>query len=774
MIRNRAEAKGTRPVDAGLEAVLESAERLSQFQSLPVDRKRFVARYYAEDTEDLTADPVALATAALSHLEWARVRVPQTAKLRVFNPTLERDGWVSEHTIIQTVNDDMPFLVDSLSMTLTSLGHAIHVTIHPIFQVERSTKGELVVVHDGKSGDGRIKPESFIHLEIVRETDPALLARIEEALHHALRDVRTAVDDWPPMLEKLRAATEQLRATRGLDEELKTESCAFLEWMARDHFTLLCYREYELTADDELTARPGTGLGLLRNEPRNGASVRLAGRARDEALSPNPLVITKSNERSTVHRPAPFDHIGVKVFDAAGRPRMERRFLGLFTSAAYNESPRAIPLLRLKARQLMEQSVLDPRSHRGKSLQHILDTLPRDDLFQASLADLRAIATGVLGLQERHKLKLFCRREPFGRFYSCLVYLPRDQYNSRARRTIESLLLAGLGGNAVTSELTITESALARLAVTVRTAPGARSEPDVDALQRELENAVRSWQDRLRDALLAELPEDRALELLHRFGERFSAAYQEEADAARGVHDIQKVALIHEGGSDLEIALVRSQANRPERLRLTTFKRDESIPLYVALPMLENLGFKVVSERVYSIQSRGSPVWIQDFDIETAGREPVDPAAIGPRFEQCFELVLRGEAENDSFNSFVVTAGLTWREAVLLRAFCKFLLQTRMRYSQSYIQGVLARYPVYCRALVDKFVSLFDVDAPEETRASARADSERRLKAELDRAVSLDDDRILRAFGAVENAILRTNYFRRRRRTATARSRTSR
>jgi glutamate dehydrogenase len=745
-----------------LEAICAAGERVEI--DLPIDRAAYLLHYYAQaEAEEIERDPEMLARAALGHLAWARARKPGSAIVRVFNPTRERDGWTSEHTVVETVNDDMPFLVDSLAMTLTGMNQPIHVTLHPLLQIERSAKGELKGVQYSRNGDDgdRAKTESFIHFEIVRETDASLLAAIEAGVASALRAVRAAVEDWPKMLERLRVAASDLRATGGLPQDLKAEAGAFLEWLARDHFTLLGYREYELVEGaqfDELKARPGTGLGLLRADG-NDASTRLAGRAREEARSQNPLVITKASERSPVHRSAPLDHIGVKVFDDKGKPVLERRFLGLFTSVAYHHSPRTIPLLRLKIRLLMDQSGFDPRSHRGKSLQHILDTLPRDDLFQASLEDLRLISRGVLGLEDRHKLKLFVRRETFGRFYSCLVYLPRDQYNSRARRAIETILMTGLGGNAVESELNIADSALARLAVTVRTLPGQHADPDVPSLQRQLENTVRTWQDRVREALLSQLPEERALDLLHRFGEHFSAAYQDEADAARACVDIQRLALIDEHDSDLEIALVRSASDRPGRLRLTTIKRDEPIQLYVALPVLENMGFKVISERVYPVRRDANPLWVQDFELETANKQPLDPATVDTRFRQTFALVLRGEAENDSFNSFVISAGLDWRQAVLLRAFCKYLLQTGLRYSQAYMQGVLARYPAYCRALIEKFGSMFDVDRPNAARAEQLAASDNELKRELDRTVSLDDDRILRAYGAVVNAILRTNYY---------------
>ena len=738
-----------------LDAICAAAKRLKT--DLPADRDAYLRRYYAQaDPDEIATDPKTLAAAALAHLEWARRREPGTALVRVFNATEERDGWMSKHTIIETANDDMPFLVDSLEMTLTRIGHPILVTIHPQLRVARSERGEVTAV---ETGDDKI--ESFIHFEVVRETDAALLAATEAALAATLHDVRAAVDDWPKMLERLRHGAAELRATPGLADDVKAESSAFLEWLARDHFTLLGYREYELAdgdAYDTLAPRMDTGLGLLRAE-HTDPIVRLTGNARAEAHSATPLVITKSNERSSVHRPTMLDHIGIKVFDASGKPRAERRFLGLFTSSAYYQSPRTIPLLRMKIAKIMTESGLDARGHRGKSLQHILDTLPRDDLFQASLDELRTISFGVLSLEQRHKLKVFCRRETFGRYYSCLVYLPRDQYNARTRRAIENVLLTGLHGGSVESEIVLSESALARIAVTVRTSVAEQREPDIAALEQELAATVRTWQDRVREALLATLPEERALDLLHRYTEHFSAGYQEECEGARVAHDVQQLARLEETGADLETTLARAET--PERLRLTTFKRRDPIPLYVALPILENLGLRVLGERVYPLRSDGDPLCIQDFELEATAKTALDPDALGARFKDCFAAVLRGDAENDGFNSFVTSAGFAWREATLLRAFCKYVLQTRIGYSQAYMQAVLARYPAYCRALIDKFEASFDVDRPADERASKLAESESALRREIDRATSLDDDRILRTYGAVVGALLRTNYYQR-------------
>src|SRR5690606_7832134 len=316
-------------------------------RDLPVDPKRFIELYYAQvAADDLAEEPELLAEAALDHLEWAGTRRAGTAKVRVFNPTLERNGWTSPHTVVQMVNDDMPFLVDSSTMTLDALGHGLRLTIHPLFAVERDGRGKLKSIGPPDGTNGKARIESFIHIEIARQTDPAVLERIETELRRTLADVRAAVEDWKPMLERLAAARQELAESRGAPDALRDEACAFLDWLAADHFTLLGYREYELRRGNDfgtLHPVPSTGLGILRQDERVPEAARLAGAAREEARSPHPLVITKTNARSRVHRPVPLDYVSVKAFDSRGRPFAERRFLGLFTSSAYNELPRDIP-----------------------------------------------------------------------------------------------------------------------------------------------------------------------------------------------------------------------------------------------------------------------------------------------------------------------------------------------------------------------------------------------------------------------------------------------
>jgi len=730
---------------------------------LPVDPRAFVEHYYAQvGADDLTEDPKLLAAAALDHLEWAGTRRAKTVKIRAFNPTLERNGWTSPHTVVQMVNDDMPFLVDSSTMTLDGLGHGLHLTIHPRFAVERDGRGRLKSIGPPKRADGKARVESFIHIEISRQTDPDVLRRIETELERTLADVRAAVEDWQPMLERLAEASRELAESRGAPEALRAEACAFLDWLAADHFTLLGYREYRLRRGkdvDTLHAVPETGLGILRRDEQVPEAARLVGAARAEARSRHPLVITKTTARSRVHRPVPLDYVSVKVFDPRGEPSAERRFLGLFTSSAYNELPRDIPFLRLKVRQLIEQSGVDPTSHRGKTLQHVLDTFPRDDLFQMSLDDLQRITNGILALQERRRVRLFARRDPFGRFYRCFVYLPRDQYTRRARDRVEEILLRGLHGTDVEAEVWLSESALARIIVTVTTDPRQPFEPDLDALEVEIREAVRSWQDRLREALLTKLPEDEALALVNRFADRYSAGYQEDVPAEQAAEDIHRVARLADGASHRELKL--RQGDGASRIEFAVYSRGRPIPLHVATEILENMGLEVFAERDYVVRLDDGTVAIQVFRAETASRAPVDAPAIAERFEETFARVLDGDVDNDSFNAFVVFAGLGWRDAMLVRAYGRYLAQTGWPFSLPYVQEVLARHPKFCAALVGYFHATFDPDVDASVRAERRAGHERTIAAELEATTTLDEDRILRAFASVVQATLRTNFFQR-------------
>ncbi|HEY5624384.1 MAG TPA: NAD-glutamate dehydrogenase [Gammaproteobacteria bacterium] len=746
-----------------VDAIVRSSRGIAVDSRLPGTRAELLRAYFADVPEQDVQDRDLhdLAAAALRHIESSRVRRPDASLVRVFNPSVEHDGWSSDTTVVELVNEDMPFLVDSVSMALNRLGYGVRSLIHPILGATRSRKGELEALAE-LQGNGELNAESYILIETSRIADSTLLRDLERTLRSVLRDVRAAVEDWQPMLAELRATSVELRTNAQARPELVDESSQFIEWLAKDNFTLLGYREYRLSRGkraDRLRPIAGTGLGISRDIPGETVpTITLNPQASRIGRTSTPLVITKTDAMSTIHRSGHLDLVGVKIFGTDGEPRTVKRFTGLFTSTAYNERPSDIPLVRMKIAKVMRRSSLDPASHSGKALQHILNTFPRDDLFQGSTDDLARISSGILGLQERQRVRLFCRRDAFSRFYSCFVYLPREQYSAATRKRIEKELMAAFGGTSIESRLTMSESALARIEATIRIPAEQKEAPKIAAIEARLEKVAQTWRDRLRGALLDRFGNNEGMRLYQRFGDQFPAAYEEQVHPTKAAGEIDKLESVIEGRSALEMSLRRSSRIRSHALCFTTIQRDDPIELYTALPILEGMGTKVRSERLYPIRCGEVQVWVQEFEIEPTNRE-LDSDAIEIRFRECFRRVLLGDAENDQFNSFVIDADLDWRAAALLRGYCKYLLQTGLAFSQSYMQEVLSRYPILTQSLVGLFRGYFDPAIPEERRKSVINRHRRTISNRLDRVETLDEDRIVRAFISVVEATLRTNFF---------------
>jgi len=748
-------------------AVVAQARRCRDRGPLP-SRRAALLRAYCQDVAEndlLSADPSYLASALLSHLSLGRNRRPGTAKVRIFNPDRGRDGWHSDRTVIQIVNDNMPFLVDSVTMCLNEHGRGIQLMMHPLLRTTRSSNGRLTALAANRPG-AKGHTESFIYMEIGKELDGSDLARLQAALEATLADVRSAVQDWQPMLAELRGASVRIRREAPHLPGLLEESCALIDWLADDHFTLLGYKRYRLhkgRSRDRLIQVAGSGLGLLRSDAEGADGVlELTGAGQREARAKNALVITKSRRRSTVHRSGYLDQIYVKEFGKSGMPIGVQRFLGLYTSMVYAENPVDIPLLRLKVEEVVRESGFDPRSHRGKALQHILSTFPRDDLFQISISDLARISFGVLNLQERQQVRLFWRRDALSRYYSCFVYLPRDHYTAHARRRVERILLEAFNGTRIETRLSISESVLARLEATIRAAPDAEPPARLSDIEARLRSAVESWDDRLRTVLLEDLEETEALGLYHRFASCFPLSYQEAVSPARAAEDIRSVAAIVDGESAIEMSLQNEPDERaPARFVLRTCRLVEAIPLYTAVPILERMGMQVLSERIYRIDAASKVAWLQEFDLAPAVHQDTESEHLERRFLDCFLATLEGHCENDEFNAFVMLSGLDWREASLLRAYCRYLLQTGLPFSQAYMQQVLARYPDFSRSIVAGFHAAFDPELSSRSRRSRTAASKAAIESALDRVTNLDEDRIMRAFLGMLTATLRTNYFQR-------------
>ncbi|HEV2213459.1 MAG TPA: NAD-glutamate dehydrogenase, partial [Gammaproteobacteria bacterium] len=488
---------------------LEKVIALAKKHPSAAELETFLQTYYADIAEEdiLAHSPEDLYGAALSHWEFGAKRLPGETKVRVLNPNPKKDGWKSPHTIIEMVNDDMPFLVDTTTMTLSRAGIGIHLTVHPMYQMKRDARGSLLSLHDSGKPEG-LANESWMHLEVDRQAGAETLAKLETLLQNAMRDVRATVNDFRAMRAKLTEVCNAVHKHRSiLGDAAVDEGKLFLEWLAQDHFTFLGYREYllaEENGEEVLKVVPNSGLGILSDSHAKVSQsfLVLPKDVRERARTKEFMIVTKANSQATVHRSGYLDYVGVKRFDDSGKVSGEWRFLGLFTTSAYSKSPSEIPVLRQKVTEIMRRSELPHSSHDGKALVQILETLPRDELFQSTTDELFETAMGVVQLQERQRVKLFVRRDSFGRFFSCLVYVPRDRYTNAVRQKIETVLYQALNGKSVEHAVALSESALARLHVIVRTTPWQLPKYDRAELEREIVMAVRSWQDELKDALV--------------------------------------------------------------------------------------------------------------------------------------------------------------------------------------------------------------------------------------------------------------------------------
>ena len=720
--------------------------------------------YGAVAAEDLLEYAVPdLYGAAVALWSFGSQRTPGESKVRAYTPQLEEHGWQSTHTIVEIVHDDMPFLVDSVSMELTRLGCGVHLIIHPVLRVRRDESGALLQVlpHDAPGAEGAL--ESFIHVEVDRETDPASLDRIRVGLDGVLGDVRAAVDDWQAMRGRAAEVIADLdRNPPPVEPEQLDEAKALLEWIVDDHFTFLGYREYDLVeADggDALRRVPGTGLGILRDPDDDDAErlVHLQPEARGLARAKDPLVLTKANSRATVHRPSYLDYVGVKRYDEAGEVVGERRFLGLYTSTAYSASPHEIPLLRRKVRKVRERAGLPPGSHDDKALLESLESFPRDELFQISEDELLDVALGIVRLGERQRVRLFVRRDTFGRFLSCLVFVPRDRFNTHVRKRIQEVLQQAFNGVSVDYTARLSESVLARLHYVIYTEPGQMADYDVGEIEELLVEATRTWADDLVDALVEQAGEERGMALSKRYAEAFPAGYRDDFSPAAAVLDIERMEKLDPEG-DLAMTLYRPVEAEPDFFVLKLLRSGRPILLSDALPLLENMGVRVYDERPYEIvPGDGTPAWIYDFGLTYEGGA-IDLDRVGETFKDAFAHAWLGEIENDGFNRLVLHAGLTWREIAVLRALARYLRQTGSTFSQAYMEETLAAHAGIVRKIVGLFRIRFDPAHGEGRDAEAVALAED-IEGEIDGVASLDDDRILRSFLRLVEAMLRTNYF---------------
>jgi glutamate dehydrogenase len=611
--------------------------------------------------------------------------------------------------------------------------------------------------------------ESFLHLEINEQTDKAKLKEIEDHIRLVLSDVALTVNDWQPMLRAVDELVDELQGIElaGQEEEVR-EVGEFLKWVHDDHFTLMGIRDYHYVkrqGQDELEIVEDSGLGILRDNSRT----ILAG-SHDTAADIAPIVrqflerseltlITKTGNRSRVHRQVHMDYIAIKRFDKKNRPVGERRFIGLFTSSAYNRRVRDIPILRRKIAAVIERQGLNMRGHDGKAMMHILETYPRDEIFQVDVIQLSDFVVSILAIQDRPVIRMFARKDPFERFYSCIIYVPRERHSTELRRDFENILVTAMNGRISNYYTQVTDNVLARVHIIVGINKSENQPPvDFEAIEAMLIEAARLWRDDLYDALVDKYGEERGHRLADKYCQSFPTAYQEEFSAEFALGDIEEAESLS-GVGDIGLNFYRIIEDAEHVVRLKLLHRGGAISLSDCLPMLENMGLKVIGESPFVIRPEGAEgIWLHDFLTEDPSGTILNLADLKSKLENVLEMVWHGTVENDGFNRLVARAGLAWREVVIIRAYGKYLRQAAITYSQSYMEETLAQHPGITRTLIDLFHARFNPAFKGKREVQSL-----KLLGQIDESLadvaSLDEDRILRRFLNLVTCTLRTNFY---------------
>jgi len=753
--------------DKLIEEVLAEIGRIAAKNLKDKDLKTFnafVEAFYAVSCPDDMFDRDPNELYAIAHSMWtqAATRKPGEFSLKIHNPRGGKSGWTSKNTAIQIINDDMPFLVDSTTGCLAvTMHHRIKMMHHPIIEVSRDDKGQRV-----DSAAAEPTGESYMYIEVDAQSDKDTLRDMEATLSATLSDVRSAVKDWRAMLAKIDETVASLTVNPPpiANEEVE-EVIKLLRWLGSDHFTFLGFREYRFDGDPatfDFTQVEGSGLGILRDPARNvlrdrKGFTKMSAEIRHFLTQPEPLIITKANVKSTVHRHAHMDYIGVKIFDADGNAIGERRFVGLFTSLSYSQFAHDVPLLRNKVARIKKQAGYGSRSYAGKALAHILETFPRDELFQVEEDWMYDTAQGVLQLLERPRPKAFIRPDRFERFVSALVYVPRENYHSGLREAVAAILCAAYNGEVSVYYAKLSEEPLARWHFIIRTQPGEVPNVDVHEINRQIAEATQGWGDRLHTSLVERHGEERGNKLNHDYKNRFTAAYREAFTPAQAAYDVDKLEELS-GRDDLKVDFYNHLADGEHRYRLKIYHGCRLIALSSCMPVLENMGFRVLSEHSYEMAG-GSSSYIHDFSLERTEGSAFPVERVKPLVENLFIQVWHGVAEDDGFNELVLSSAMTWEEIVILRAYGKYLRQLGLGYTPDYIADSMVEHAQISAQLVALFKVRFD---PSYAKASSKELADNivaDIRSLMEAVKSLDHDRIMRAYLNVIEATLRTNFY---------------
>ncbi len=719
----------------------------------------YVRRAPAEELEDIPPGELfAEIEAAFRFLE-ARGNAP--VALRVFDPDPVEHGYESPGTVVEVAIDDMPFLVDSVTNALEARGHEVMRVLHPVLGTRRDEAGRLLDVFPARDAGRR---ESFQHYLLERHLDAGEREELAAVLDGVLGDVRRVVRDFEPMQAAVGRMIELAReATARYSSEEIEEAVAFLTWLLDLNFVFLGYREYRIEGTGEgrtVRAVPDSGLGLLADVtssrfaapvPISALPAELASRYEEGDL----IVVTKTNRFATVHRRARMDYVGIRHVGPDGSVLGEARLIGLFTSKAYMAEAADVPILRRKLAAILEAEDVIEGTHDYKLLVQLFDSFPKDDLFASSVPDLRRSLVGLLGMEERQHVRLFIRRDLLLRSVSLVVVLPRDVFNPELRQRLQALFLERFGGSAIDYRLSLGETGDARLHFTVWIEGHAVPDVPIEALEAEVLELARTWEDRVAEVLSLRVGEDEARRLAERWCRRFPAYYRSSIALPLVAGDILGLERLVSGKARVLVGL-QNESGEGERLtRVAVYRLDGKLDLSAMLPVLEDLGLRVVEEVPTRLLGDDGETFIHDFGVLGPDGAPLDVARCGGRVAEAIVAVLEGRAESDSLNRLVVSSGLDHDQVGVLRAYRTYWRLVTPAFSVRYVDDAFAAHPEIAHNLVRLFAARFGPDGDEGQEAAVRAD----ILHDLEGVASLDEDRILRAFVGLVDATVRTNAF---------------
>jgi glutamate dehydrogenase len=692
-------------------------------------------------------------------------------KIKVFNPNMEEHGWLSGHTVVVILQRDMPFLVDSIRMEINRRNIAIHTVKSTILSIRRNADHRLIAMDGTKASGKGFSKEALLFLEINLNTDERELSEITQALGSVLEEVETAVDTYPVLMGQVKQTIDNLnRAGKHSEEKEVRRSQEFLTWMVDGYYTFLGYREYDIEQ------RNGRKVLVENIDQRKGTTALAAEPAQEIMLdskvsgvvqfysSSRLLNFAKASERSRVHRAAYPDYVIVKRFDEKGNVCGEGRFAGLYTSPVYYRTPTLIPIIKDKIQYVIDKSCWDANSHDGKMLRQVLETFPRDELFQATAEELYEVTVKVAQINERYRVRLFMRRGPYGRFISCIIYVPRDLFSTAVRLKIQDIIGEAVGASEQEFTTYFSESILARVHLVFKVDPDNSKPYEVYKLEQRIINVIRSWEDHLFNALVENLGEETGSRYFNQFKEAFSPSYRDHYDARTAVHDIQTFIGLR-GAESIALSFYQPVGAAEKFVRFKIFSLDNSLELSDVIPVLENLGLRVIGEHPFKIKyladSEPHTIWLHDFELQYDLPVIIDVHAAKIHFQEAFAAVWHGKADSDEFNRLVLGARLNWREVVVLRAYAAYMKQTLFNFSQSYIANTLAHHLDITRNLVALYKASFDPRL-NQGREKDRERIERlnnKIIQSLELVKNLNEDTIIRRYLDLINGTLRTNFF---------------